>query len=164
MTKDVEQIVRLKTAVTRETYKDFIPEYVLDEEALLINDRIEKYKQTTLNENGFVNYVVTKWGRVIGFVDANITGFKEHYQKLGYAELFGIFVDSRYQGKGLGKKLFKKAMAGLKVLGSTHMVIYVFEDNRVARDAYERWGGRLDDHTEYREREKQTVVCYVFEL
>ncbi|MCL2228510.1 MAG: GNAT family N-acetyltransferase [Firmicutes bacterium] len=146
---DIEQNILLGAKVQTSAFSHIFPREIID----LINDpenikkKIEQTQNEDLNKNGNVNFVAVVGARVVAFANATITSGYEHYKKLGYADLWSIYIDPEFQHLGVGKKLFDMVVVELGKLGATKMIIGVLRDNVKARAAYEKWGGKLD--TEY---------------
>ncbi len=87
------------------------------------------------DENGV--FIAEMNGEAIGFVacDSNWQGF---YENVG--EIHEIVVKDEYKGKGIGKKLIKKAEEYLKSRGHRVIELWVGEENYYAIRFYERLG------------------------
>ena len=70
---------------------------------------------------------------------ASITRARDDMMK-GWGEVVSIYVMPEHFGKGYGKKLFEHAIEALKEMGLEQVYLWVLEDNRQARDFYERNG------------------------
>ena len=162
--KDAEAILQVELNAKLDNYANFISNERLEQYKKSFKDDIEKYKTRPLNMNGSVNYVAEIDGKTVGVMDGSIYSFKPHYAELGYAEINTAYVAPQYQGKGIARKLFEQVCLDLKKLGATKMIIAVFKDNILARKVYEKFGGHLDSYTEYREKENQTTVFYLYDL
>ena len=159
---DAEQYVKLHMKVWRSAYGHFMPEEIFTDNETKMNERISNFR----NRMGEIDYVATDGEKIIAFVVGKSISQYEHYEKLGYSELTGIYIDPDYQHIGLGKKLFDLIVSELRKLGKTKMVIGVLKDNLQARKAYEKWGCELDTYEKPFEKMGHVFpeVFYIFNL
>lgn len=59
----------------------------------------------------------------------------------GEAELTGFYVDTKYQGKGIGKKLYKLALA---FANRRDLVLDIYAHNKKTITMYKKWGWLID--------------------
>jgi len=97
--------------------------------------RVQDYlKPHLVNNNKQKTWVVMIDSKMIGSVTCINKNKKE-------AELAGFYVDSKYQGKGIGKKLYKLA---LKFAGKRDLVLDIYAHNKKTIKMYKKWGWKLD--------------------
>jgi RimJ/RimL family protein N-acetyltransferase len=141
---------------------DFIDKALLEQERAGKDAKIKEFAER-VDVKGLVTLVAEVDGKVVGVMEGIGRSFKPHYLAQGFGEICDCFVDPKFFGKGIGYELFKRTASELKNMGAQKFIIAVFKDNEKARHAYEKWGGKLDTYTEYREKEKQTTVFYLYD-
>lgn len=77
-------------------------------------------------------------GELDGGVVACATGTLEAETKLGYVDL--LAVDSRFQGRGLGREMLRGMMRHLKAQGAVHCHLECLADNEAGNRLYESEG------------------------
>jgi GNAT superfamily N-acetyltransferase len=110
-------------------------------------------------------WVVETDGQVVGFaltgptrdldVDRSTTG-----------EVFAIYLEPEFVGRGFGRALFGRALQDLRAMGFVRVSVWVLADNRVGRRFYEAAGLRADgvEQTEQMDGSAMREVRYVMEL
>lgn len=58
------------------------------------------------------------------------------------AELKGFYVRQKYQGRGIGQKLYKKALA---FAGDRDLILDIYSHNAETVKLYQKWGWKLDE-------------------
>lgn len=101
--------------------------------------------------------------RVVGFVTF---GPQEPVDDPNVGELYAIYLDPSYWGRGYGRALFSAAERGLKEDGYAAAMLWVLETNARARRFYEIAGWIADGgkRTEHRGDVELREVCYRREL
>lgn len=138
--------MKLVNSVWRASYKHIFPEEVFQEKDNNIDKKVATFTERIRNDNQNIAYVAEAKGRIIGIMCGSINSGYEHFRN-EYADLNAIYIDSNYQGKGIGssfKNIFEK---WAKENGATKYVIGVLKDNSKARKVYESWGGKLSDYS-----------------
>lgn len=118
----------------KETYKGIIDQSYL--EGLSIHERLLMWKKilSAQRKNQF-QFVVEAEERVVGFASC---GFDE--QNIG--EIHAIYLLQKYQGLGVGKKLFLSAMDELKKNKVKAIHLWVLQDNKTL-GFYQNMGGEI---------------------
>jgi ribosomal protein S18 acetylase RimI-like enzyme len=98
---------------------------------------------------------------VVGILDSTIVtvfriGVDNDDPSLGH--LFSLYVDPKHAGKGLGKTSLIKAADKLGERGFESMSLWVFENNKIARNLYQAFGFQLTGESRIDERWKETEV------
>lgn len=145
---DAEQYIDLENLVWRDAYKHIFPEEVfLDKEKKRL-DKIKKFSEIHCNNDKVMCYVAEENGKIVGFIYGNIKSDYEHFGNMNYADLVGLYIDPKYQGKGIASKLRSIFINWLKENSVDKYVIGVLEENFKARKVYEKWRGKLDTYTQ----------------
>ncbi|MBM7643837.1 GNAT superfamily N-acetyltransferase [Scopulibacillus daqui] len=121
----------------RTTYQNIIPASYLNQ--LTEEKRRKKWRDILTHENHITFIAENTCGQVIGFAD----GGKERTGKYedGTGKLYAIYILKEYQGKGIGRMLFKSVAEKLKKAGFHSMIVWVLQDNQ-SRRFYEALGGK----------------------
>jgi GNAT superfamily N-acetyltransferase len=86
--------------------------------------------------------VVEEAGRIVGFVSVGTSRDDD-----ADGELFAIYVDPEYWGRGVGRELIAAGEERLRELGHAVAILWVLDDNPRGRRFYERAGWRHDGTT-----------------
>lgn len=98
-----------------------------------------------INRDGRKNLIMLENGTIIGTLSFCRSRWKQYDD---YGEIVAIYFLPEYMGKGYGKYLLDRAIEELKALGFETVLLWVLEDNRRARNFYEKYGFTLSG--EYR--------------
>jgi len=82
---------------------------------------------------------------VVGFVSVGPSRDPETTHDVG--ELYAIYVDTAEWGRGVGRRLLAEAADAMRSDGFGEATLWVLDDNRRARRAYEASGWTLDGAT-----------------
>jgi ribosomal protein S18 acetylase RimI-like enzyme len=133
---DAHAIAHVHVASWRTTYRDTLPDDFL---ASLSEPNYEERWKRVIGEGASKVYVVEDGGNVVGFA----SGGRERAGEPGYeGEVYAIYLLEAVQRRGFGRELVRAAVAGLRELGLSDMIIWVLRDNQPARAFYERLGGQ----------------------
>lgn len=146
--EDAKQHVRLGLLVWRNAYKHIFPEEVFIEKENRAEDKIKNFDKNNINDRLTLSYVAEINGRIVGFVFGRMTSHYQYFAEKGYADLEAIYIHPDYQGLGIGNKFKQIFIDWLKSNGGTKFVIGVLKENHKARKVYEKWGGKLNAHSQ----------------
>jgi len=120
--KDVSKISKLLIDTWANCYKDFIPSDFLNN--LNLDKQIQRHtKYMTANTKYFV--AENEFHQLIGFTSYG----KNRNENINCEiELYTLYVDMNYQGKGIGKSLLNSILSDLKNI-ENNIVVSVFEKN-----------------------------------
>jgi ribosomal protein S18 acetylase RimI-like enzyme len=137
---DIPGVQSVAGLTWRDTYRGVIPDA-----------DIEKFLSNEYNDRSMTGAVERlRDGFVVAERDGNIIGYSlAGLNREGDAELFAIYVLSKYHGIGVGSELWQAARAALVRLGHRRMCCWVLVTNRQARRFYERQGAILTEEREY---------------
>ena len=134
---DIEGMSRVSVDTWRLTYRDILPKAYLERMRLL---RQEHQRSRMMHAQGVHHFVAIEpaAGEVVGFVSCGPT------RNGGSApgEIYELYVQGGFQGRGLGRRLLRAAMDRLARDGHERMVIWVLNDNPNF-GFYPRMGGWL---------------------
>lgn len=135
---DVEGIARVSVDTWRTTYDGQVPQEVL---ARLRYGGVEARHSRFLGEPHTQHFVAVEplTREVVGFIN----GGPSRQPRLGFeGEIFELYVQRGFQGRGLGRGLFETAQTALQDGGSRRLLVWVLSSNP-NRQFYERLGGRM---------------------
>lgn len=83
-------------------------------------------------------------GMLVAAVDDQVVGYATcGVNREGTGELFAIYVLPEWQRRGVGRRLWQRAIEHLRSLGLPEMVVWVLAANEPARRFYEHQGAAL---------------------
>ncbi|HEY4031476.1 MAG TPA: GNAT family N-acetyltransferase [Caulobacteraceae bacterium] len=134
---DIEGMARVSVDTWRLTYKDILPKAYLERMRLV---RQETQRSRMMHAPGVHHFVAIEpsAGEVVAFVSCGPT------RNGGSAsgEIYELYVQNGYQGRGLGRRLFRAAMDRLARDGHERLVVWVLNENPNF-NFYPRMGGWL---------------------
>jgi ribosomal protein S18 acetylase RimI-like enzyme len=134
---DIEGMARVSVDTWRLTYTDILPKAYLERMRLM---RSEHQRSRMMYAAGVHHFVAIEpaAGEVIGFVSCGPT------RNGGAApgEIYELYVQNGFQGRGVGRRLFRAAMDRLARDGHERLVVWVLNDNPNF-NFYPRMGGWL---------------------
>ena len=96
-----------------------------------------------VSAEGFRTWVAERDSRIIGFSFTRPTE-DEDLNPLEIAEVVALYVDPEHFGRGTGKALLDRAVAGIRNQGFLQGTLWVLEENTRAIHFYRRAGWRPD--------------------
>lgn len=130
--------------IWRDAYKNIFPEEVFVDRESKFKEKVKTFSDKMQNNEKSIAYVAEYNGEIVGTMCGSIKSSYEHFGE--YADLIGLYVDSRFQGCGIGTA-FKNIFEEWAIQnGATKYVIGVLKDNDKARKVYESWGGQLSEY------------------
>jgi len=114
----------------KSAYKGIIPQDYLDSIP-------EGHWAPNLDQQSWKTLVCIDQNKIVGTSSFGQSRFE---QLQGWGEISSIYLLPDYIGKGYGKILMGTALSELKRQGFETVFLWVLEENRRARDFYERYG------------------------
>ena len=144
--EDIERIAFINAESWKTTYQGIVTQLFLD--TLTTEQQLPRAKR--LLESPEISCIVAydkHSGLVAGFA---CFGKNREPNVDADCELQAIYLLQEYQGLGIGKTLFQFGFKELIEKFNKKMMVSVFEANKIARDFYERQGGKLigSDHVD----------------
>lgn len=130
--------------VWRDAYNHIFPEEVFIEKENKIHKKIDNFTNIIKNDNKNIAYVAEYNGEIVGLMCGSITSSYQYFSD--YADLMAIYIDPKFQGKGIGSSFRKIFEKWARENGASKYVIGVLKENIKARKVYESWGGKLSEH------------------
>lgn len=121
---DAEKTIDINIKVWNTTYKDLIPQDVIDKLQVKTNERIENVKKHIRERQNY--YVALVDGEVVGYNSFGPTK-DENYKDSG--EIYAAYVLDQYQSIGLGRKLAIACMKDLIDMGYTTLITKCLQKN-----------------------------------
>jgi GNAT superfamily N-acetyltransferase len=153
---DAEGIARVQVGSWRESYRGVVAQELLD--SLSVERRTEVYR-VRLSEPGagfYELFVAEHEGQIVGICDVG----EPRAAEFGCAgELYMIYLLKSYQRRGIGRRLFRRALELLVASGRNSMYLECLEHNPY-RGFYEQLGGELCGHSAFERlgREYKTLI------
>ena len=132
---DAAAIAGVDVRAWNHAYSDFLDERRMAERTIAVR---EARWRETLDGEEKETWVLETAGRISGYVSLRaVEGSKET------GEIVALYVDPPAQGAGAGSRLLTAALTRLVALGFSAAMLWVFEENGLARRFYESRGWRL---------------------
>lgn len=134
---DAEGIAKVHVQSWGTTYKGILPKDYLKN--LSYEKRTELWESNIINKTNYILVVENNEGKIIGFSSAEKN---ESSTVKNIGNLTSIYLLEEYQGKGIGKELFKNLFRYFKEMKYEKVFVEVLEDNNT-RYFYEYYGAIL---------------------
>jgi RimJ/RimL family protein N-acetyltransferase len=118
-------------------YSDFLPVETIMKHTNIAN-RTEKFKSILSTNNGWNIHLAVKDNNARGTIS-----YGENPES-DCGEIYFCYAKPEMWGLGVGYKMMKFVLENLKQQGFHEVVLYVFEENNLARKLYERQGFTTD--------------------
>lgn len=133
---DIDSIVKIKINSWKETYKNILNDDFLNN--MDYDENFKKfYKEIKNPDNVKQNYVITKNDKVIGYTKFQILENSEYD-----SQIYAIYIDSKYKGKGYGTILLNYVKHLLKNCNCKNMILWCIYRNYPSRKFYLKKGGK----------------------
>jgi ribosomal protein S18 acetylase RimI-like enzyme len=121
---DVEGMARVSVDTWRLTYKDILPAAYLERMQV---HRHENQRSRLMHAPGVRHFVAVEpsAGEVVGFAACGPT----RGEKAASGEVYELYVQNGFQGRGLGRRLFRAAQDRLARDGHEAMIVWVLDQN-----------------------------------
>lgn len=163
---DARAIAEVHVEGWRWGYRGLLPDAVID--AIDVADRERQWVTGFTDDwrDGDACVVAEREGRIVGFAACGPAA-DEHVAPPAHAgEVYSIYLRDGVQGTGVGRALFAEAERALRDHGFERAVLWVLEDNALARRFYEaagwRWDGTRSHHNF--ECSNRPILRYATEL
>jgi RimJ/RimL family protein N-acetyltransferase len=134
---DAAAIAEIICQSWKAAYSDFLPTETIKKHTNIAN-RTEKFTSILSTNNEWNIHLAVKDNNACGTIS-----FGENRES-DYAEIYFCYAKLEMWGLGFGYKMMKFALENLKQQGFHEVVLYVFEENNLARKFYERQGFTTD--------------------
>lgn len=136
---DAAGIASVHVNAWHETYTGIIPDSFL--QSLSVEKRSTAWTKmlTDRDMNSFFTFVAVYKDEIIGFVDGGMPQQKEHGVQ---SELAAIYLLKKFQGSGVGRRLFETFLKQIKEANFSDMYLWVLRENPTA-SFYEKMGGNF---------------------
>ncbi|UTC77276.1 GNAT family N-acetyltransferase [Treponema sp. OMZ 799] len=158
--KDLSRVAEINVYGWRNTYRGIVDDNFLFCE-LSVEKSIERLKEKLNFETSTSKlylYEDDKDGIIKGMMR---TGMCRDSDKSDSFELMAIYVEKAFEKSGVGSKLITHFEKEAKELGLHELCIWVFQENRIARNFYEHHGFKPDGKTQIQEVLKAPEMRYV---
>ena len=136
--EDVAAVAAIKVESWRHAYRGLVPVAVLD--AMTPEEVLSQWLGTSRGNFVSATLVAARGDDIDGYamfgaVQDAVPGYT--------GQLYAIYLRPAAMGRGIGSALFRAAAARLASQGHANFLLWVFEENAVARRFYEHQGGTL---------------------
>lgn len=136
---DVPVLAEAHVVTWRETYRGLLPDDYLDGLAAVEREPLWRRAIERTDAERCVFVATDSASTIVGFASGG-----PHLGTLGYAgEVYTLYLRREYQGRGLGRDLFRTVAGRLHAQGLTSLALWVLATNIGARGFYEALGGRF---------------------
>jgi len=142
--KDITQILNFENDLfnsAHEIMNKFTPDHFIDfklrgdyEEKLL------KYIKGRIYSKNDAIFIAEYKGKPVGHMIISIKKNFPIFQMEYYGRINTVFIKKEFRGRGISSKLKDEAVKWFKKKGISRISLNVFPDNKIAIDAYEKWG------------------------
>ena len=141
---DAPAIAEVHTASWAAAYSGLLSPEVLDA-AQNVEERTERWRRSIplIGDEGHRTWVAEASETIVGFAYSQPTE-DEDLNPLEIAEVVALYLAPEHFGRGLGKRLLDKAVAGVRSQGFLQATLWVLEENARAIRFYRREGWRPD--------------------
>jgi len=158
---DARGIAEVHVKTWQHAYKGQISETYLAD--LSIEKRESKWIDIfTKADPEKANFIAEVDGGIIGFCSVGSTRETDPVDKSG--ELYAIYIDPEFAGKGVGSSLMKEGLFFLKEKGYTKATLWVLETNIATREFYEKKGWKQEGESKVVEIGGQQVVEILYSI
>lgn len=134
--EDARGIVEVNTYTWLTTYKGLMPDKLLEDRLKNMEERIPII-ENNIKEKKSNLYVAESDEKIVGIMSY---GKSKDDKYTNSGEIYTLYVLEEYQGLGIGKKLFLKALEDLIDNGYNSMVLNVLDGNKTI-DFYKKYSG-----------------------
>ncbi len=139
--EDIDDIARIHVKTWQCAYKGQVPQDYLD--SLSVEKRKQKWENIfKKKEDSQENYVATINDRIVGFASVGYNRDSDSSSESG--ELYAIYIDQDFLGRGAGSLLLKQGIEWLKGKGYKRAILWVLSTNEEAKSFYEHRGWVFD--------------------
>ncbi|HHY7015564.1 TPA: GNAT family N-acetyltransferase [Legionella pneumophila] len=133
--KDARAIAEIHVASWQKIYRSHIPDTVLDN--LSISEREQQWR--ALINNKVKIWLIEENNEIVGFVSICPSRDTDTNPNT-CGEISAIYLNPNVWHQGLGKKLCRRALTELENMGFSEVILWVLQENELARKFYERMG------------------------
>ncbi|MFF6877619.1 GNAT family N-acetyltransferase [Streptomyces sp. NPDC012474] len=139
---DCDRVAEIRVGGWRSAYQGLIPRSYLD--GLSVEEDAERHRTRLSQGDGSVVNLVAEdaGGELVGW--ACHGPYREGEVLTPDAELYAVYVHPQHLGRGTGRALLARSVAGCSAAGHGRVLLWVLKGNDRARRFYERAGFRAD--------------------
>ena len=158
---DAKRVAEISANSWKFAYRGLMPDLVLDN--IDIQKREINWREGFDTLPNLIRIVACENNQVIGFASGR--DFREEDSQFK-GELWAIYVEPEYMGKGVGKALMQEFKLRLRTLEFKEMYVWVLHNNKQAQQFYQKNAGQLTEKTKFFSIDGHDLkeVCYKFTL
>ena len=161
--KDAPHIADIHVKTWQYAYRGQVPDSYLD--SLSIEKRTERWKENLQNPAKSVHsFVVEVNDAIVGWCTVGDSRDEDAAKDVG--ELYGIYINPDYIGKGLGPKLMEHALDALRKDDYKKATLWVLDTNAKTRKWYQDKGWEVEGKIKIDKRDNFELreVRYIIDL
>lgn len=136
---DLKEINNLIKESWKFAYKDFIPQ--------IFFDSVEEDNWFPIaNDNELKHLLAIEDNKIIGICSF---GNSKNFRSYKFGEIIALYIHPDHLSRGIGGRLLNEAVFELIKEGFSDIVLWVFENNKRARDFYDFFGFKEVDYEKY---------------
>lgn len=133
--EDAEQIASISVETWKDTYKGILPQDILD--ARKVDEKRISDWQKKIKDKSFITLVYENDHNISGYLWAG----KNRDNNINIPnEIYAIYVKPKFQGKGIGKALFKEYH---NIINHSSFYLYMLKGNTKTSKFYSAMGGKV---------------------
>lgn len=140
--EDLPDVARIHVESWREAYKGLVSQAYLD--GMNASARQKKwedlFRRNAAEDKSL--HVARDGSEVVGFISF---GRGRDARKVGFGEIYAVYLVKRCWGFGFGHALFGSAVRQLQREGMARVYLWVLDSNVRAIASYQKWGGRVEE-------------------
>lgn len=133
---DARGVVEVNTYTWLTSYKGLIPDEVLENRVKSMDERVLKIANSIREKDNL--YIAVDNEKVVGIMTYGKSR-NDNYAECG--EIYSLYVLDKYQGLGIGKKLFMIGIEELIKNGFNSIILNILDGNKTIA-FYEKFGGK----------------------
>jgi len=142
---EADAIAKVHVQGWQETYRGIFPDEFLD--SCDQKERAKKWRTSLGNsDQGQKTFLAKLDEKIVGFIDFGPVLHKNSAENC-FGEIYALYLLRAFQGKGIGKALFEKAIDTLSQENLTPIQIICHTKNIRAKEFYKRRGAYFLKHT-----------------
>jgi ribosomal protein S18 acetylase RimI-like enzyme len=150
---DALAIAKVHVISWQKIYRGYIPDKILDN--LSINKRTQQWRELINNKVSIL--LIEKNDEIVGFVSLCPSRDTDQNPSI-CGEISAIYLNPIVWHQGLGKKLCHSALTELENMGFKEVMLWVLQENHLARKFYESMGFINTNIIKAAEYEKEIVL------
>jgi L-amino acid N-acyltransferase YncA len=156
---DLSTIASIHVASWKDAYAGIVPRRVIESQN--IEKSLAGWKKTFNNHPNNITVAENKSGELVGFCCA---GVANNVEEAATWEVYGLHVQPKLRGKGIGTQLLHEALNKARAEGHKKAIVWTLEDLLLSRKFYEKRGAYLSHSKKWHTVPNMLEVAYCWDL